>query len=131
MDMATMAASLEARSPLLDHKLAEAVAGLPPSHLMRGGRLKSLLRDAYRDELPERVVTAPKRGFEIPLASWLAGDLREPLLDTVGSPGARVRSYLDGGAIDGLLAGETFGDRNRAFLLYALLVLELWLRERA
>jgi asparagine synthase (glutamine-hydrolysing) len=131
MDMATMAASLEARSPLLDHKLAEAVAGLPPSHLMRGGRLKSLLRDAYRDELPERVVTAPKRGFEIPLASWLAGDLREPLLDTVGSTGARVRSYLDGGAIDGLLAGETFGDRNRVFLLYALLVLELWLRERA
>jgi asparagine synthase (glutamine-hydrolysing) len=131
MDMATMAASLEARSPLLDHRLAEAVAGLPPSHLMRGGRLKSLLRDAYRDELPERVVTAPKRGFEIPLASWLDGDLREPLHDTIGSPGARVRSYLDGGAIDALLTGESFGDRNRAFLLYALLVLELWLRERA
>lgn len=131
MDVATMAASLEGRSPLLDHRLAEAVAGLPPSHLMRGGRLKSLLRDAYRGELPDRVVTAPKRGFEIPLADWLAGDLREPLADTVGAPGARVRSYLDGAALDRLLAGESFADRNRPFLLYALLVLELWLRERA
>ena len=130
MDMATMAASLEARSPLLDHRLAEHVARLPAGYLIRRGRLKALLRDAYAGELPPEVLHGPKRGFEIPLERWLREDLREVVLDTVGSPTARVRSYLAGGLVDGILGGRAFPDRNRGYLIYALLVLELWLRGR-
>jgi asparagine synthase (glutamine-hydrolysing) len=128
MDLATMASSLEARSPLLDHVVAERVAALPESHLIRRGRLKAVLREAYRDVLPRSVLRAPKRGFEIPLAAWLAGDLAELVGDTVGAPGARIHDWLDRKAVARLLAGETFQDRNRPYLVYSLLVLELWLR---
>ena len=129
MDMATMAHSLEARSPLLDHKLAEFVVSLPASQRLKGRRLKSLLRDGWRDRLSAEVIGGKKRGFEIPLESWLGGALREPLMDTLGSGSARVRNYLDGALVDGLLDGGTLSDRNRPTLLYSLLVLELWLRE--
>jgi asparagine synthase (glutamine-hydrolysing) len=128
MDMATMASSLEARSPLLDHVVAEFSATLPPHFLLRHGRTKAVLRDAYRDRLPPEVVNGRKRGFEIPLVSWLKTELKSVLMDTVGSPGARVRSYLDGDFIDDLLARRTLTDRNWGYLVYALLVLELWLR---
>jgi asparagine synthase (glutamine-hydrolysing) len=129
MDMATMAHSLEARSPLLDHKLAEFVVSLPADQRLRGRKLKSLLRDGWRDQLSEEVIQGKKRGFEIPLESWLGGVLREPLMDTLAPASARVRSYLDGSLIDGLLEGRGLSDRNRPTLLYSLLVLELWLRE--
>ena len=129
MDMATMAHSLEARSPLLDHQLAEFVVSLPAAQRLRGRRLKSLLRDGWRDRLSVEVIRGKKRGFEIPLESWLGGELREPLMDTLAPGSARVRSYLDGELVDGLLEGEGLSDRNRPTLLYSLLVLELWLRE--
>jgi asparagine synthase (glutamine-hydrolysing) len=129
MDMATMAHSLEARSPFLDHELAEFVVSLPAAYRLRGRRLKSLLRDGWRDQLSDEVIGGKKRGFEIPLQSWLDGALREPLMDTLGSESARVRNYLDGSLVDGLLEGGALSDRNRPTLLYSLLVLELWLRE--
>lgn len=129
MDMATMAYSLEARSPFLDHELAEFVVSLPAAHRLRGRRLKSLLRDGWGDQLSDEVIGGKKRGFEIPLQSWLDGALREPLMDTLGSGSARVRNYLDGSLVDGLLEGGALSDRNRPTLLYSLLVLELWLRE--
>lgn len=131
MDLATMAASLEARSPLLDHEVAERAMGLPESHLVRRGRLKAVLREAYRDVLPQGVLQGRKRGFEIPLAAWLSGDLAELVGDTVGSPDARILDWLDGEAVRRLLAGEAYRDRNHAYLVYALLVLELWLRRWA
>ncbi len=127
MDIATMAHSLEGRSPLLDHKLAEFLATMPDRHRLRRGQLKSLLRDAYRGLLPGEVITGRKRGFEVPLSSWLENDLRELLMDTVGSPQARVRDYLDGSFLDALLAGKVLRDRNWATLVYSLLVLELWI----
>jgi len=128
MDMATMAASLEARSPLLDHRLAELVAPLPATYRLRGGRSKALLRDAYRDALPAAVWAAPKRGFEIPLQRWLEEDLRELVHDALAPSSARIRSWLDGDLVDGIIDGTNFPHRNRAYLLYSLLVLELWLR---
>ncbi|MFP6768301.1 MAG: asparagine synthase (glutamine-hydrolyzing) [Planctomycetaceae bacterium] len=131
MDMATMAHSLEGRSPLLDHRVAEFVALLPPGFRLRGGRLKSLLRDGWRDELSSEVIDGKKRGFEIPLDRWLAGDLNELLMDTLGSPTARLREFLDGRFLDRLLAQETLAERNWPTLVYSLLVLELWLQTAA
>ncbi|MCA9061900.1 MAG: asparagine synthase (glutamine-hydrolyzing) [Planctomycetaceae bacterium] len=131
MDVATMAHSLEARSPLLDHKLAEFVAGLPVSVRLRGGKLKGLLRDAYRDHLPAEVIEGRKRGFEFPLRSWLENELREILMDTVGSPSARIREFINGQFLDDLLTQRILGERNWACLVYSLLVLELWLQSAA
>jgi len=129
MDMANMAHSLEGRSPLLDHHVAEFAWHLPDAYRVRGGIPKAVLRDAYRGRIPDEVIDAPKRGFEIPLVGWLNGELREILVDTLGAPTALVRGYLEGGFIDALLRREVMTDRNWAYIVYALLVLELWLQE--
>ncbi|WP_135229237.1 asparagine synthase (glutamine-hydrolyzing) [Deinococcus fonticola] len=129
MDMATMAHSLEARSPLLDHRLAEFAWRLPDSFRVRGGMPKAILRDAYREQLPDEVIQGAKRGFEIPLLDWLNGELRPLLMDTLGHPQALVKDYLDSAFVDSLLRHETLTERNWGYIIYALLVLELWLQE--
>jgi asparagine synthase (glutamine-hydrolysing) len=131
MDMACMAHSLEARSPLLDHTIAEFAWRLPDGYRVRRGTPKRILRDAYRGVLPPRVLSGAKRGFEIPLSEWLAGDLKPLLHDLLNSPNARVRSFVDDSLITALLEDTDFADRNRAYLLYALLVLELWLEQES
>ncbi|MBZ5589326.1 MAG: asparagine synthase (glutamine-hydrolyzing) [Acidobacteriia bacterium] len=131
MDMATMAASLEGRSPLLDHEVAEFALRLPVSHRVRGRRLKAVLRDAYRDRLPKEVVEGKKRGFEVPLEAWLAGDLRELVHDALLARGSRVAEYVDPAFVRATVEGTVMRDRNRPNLAYALLMLELWLREAA
>jgi asparagine synthase (glutamine-hydrolysing) len=129
MDMATMAASLEARSPFLDQEVAEFALRLPVSFRIRRSRLKAVLRDAYRGRLPREVIAGRKRGFEVPLAAWLDGDLRDLVRDSLLSPDARVGAYLEPAFVRALVEGRTMRERNRPGLVYALLVLELWLRE--
>lgn len=129
MDIATMAHSLEGRSPLLDHKVAAFAWKLPDSYRVRGSVPKAVVRDAYRGLLSDEVINGAKRGFEIPLVGWLQGELQAVLMDTLGNPKAIVRTYLDGQFIDALLRREVMTDRNWAYMVYALLVLELWLQE--
>lgn len=129
MDMATMAHSLEGRSPLLDHQVAEFAWRLPDAYRVRRGTLKAVLRDAYRGRLPDEVITAPKRGFEIPMEQWLGHELRPLLMDTIGAPTALIRGYLDSSFVDAVLRRDVLQDRNWAYIVYAWLVLELWLRE--
>ncbi len=129
MDMATMAYSLEGRSPLLDHELAEFAMTLPSEMLVKGKIGKRVLRDAYRDQLSAEVYAGKKRGFEIPLVPWLQGPLNERVQDLLGSSEARVRGYLDGAFLDRLILGNEMMDRNWGYIVYALLVLEMWLRE--
>ena len=131
MDMATMAASLEARSPFMDHEVAELAAALPTTYLLRGGRTKAVLRDAYADALPSEVIHGRKRGFEIPLADWLRNDWRELIEDSVLHPGAAVTGYLDPSFVRAVFREPGFlMERNMPYVQYALLVLELWLREQ-
>ena len=129
MDMATMASSLEARSPFLDHVLAEFLATVPPRYKFNRLKTKFLLRMAYKDRLTPEVISCPKRGFEIPLQAWLDGPLRSVVLDTVGSPMARVRDYVAPEFVDAVLQEGAPKGRNSAFLCYTFLVLEMWLAQ--
>jgi asparagine synthase (glutamine-hydrolysing) len=132
MDMATMAHSLEARSPLLDHRVAELAFSIPIRQLLGRGRTKAILRDAYRGRLPEEVLEGKKRGFEVPLASWLAGPWSELIEDVVLAPSARTSEFLDPSFVRDLFArSDHLAERNVAYLRYAVLVLELWLRTRS
>jgi len=131
MDIATMACSLEARSPLLDHELAELAWRLPDNFRVRRGIPKAILRDAYRGRLSHEVVRGAKKGFEVPMAEWLEGPLKPVLMDTLGSSSARTRAYVDGNFIDALLARRAMPERNWGYLVYSFLVLELWLDERS
>jgi len=129
MDIATMAASLEARSPFMDHLLAEHTAQFRGRHLLGNWTTKALLRDAYQGLLPSEVINGRKRGFEVPMESWLRNELRPLLMDMLDRPTARVHSYLSRDFVKELLEGRACGNHNWAYLVYALLVLELWLSD--
>jgi asparagine synthase (glutamine-hydrolysing) len=131
MDIASMAHSLEARSPLLDHRLAEYVWSLPPNVRLPGRTPKGLLRESYRGVLSDEVVDGRKKGFEIPMSDWLAGELRPLVHDLVLSPDARLLQFLSGDVVRAVMNGTAYVDRNLTYLQYAFLVLELWLREHA
>jgi asparagine synthase (glutamine-hydrolysing) len=130
MDMATMAYSLEARSPLLDHLLAETVARLPDQSKV-GRTTKQILKDAYANKLPPIVTSGIKRGFEVPLESWLSGPLHALLYDTLGSINTKVSEFIEPSFLRGILSKEILKDRNWKYIVYALLILELWLKEFA
>jgi asparagine synthase (glutamine-hydrolysing) len=125
-DIATMAASLEGRSPFLDYRLVEWAAGLPPTLKLRGQTSKYVLRKAMRDRLPEQTLVGPKRGFGVPVAGWLRGELRQMLEETVLSDRALARGYLRPDAVRHIVGDHLSGRANYAKQLWALLTLELW-----
>ncbi len=129
MDRATMANSLEARSPLLDHELLEYAARLPEWLRASPVTTKPLLRRLARRWLPAAVVEAPKRGFEIPLAQWFRGELRPYLVDRLRGSDNALRPVLCAAEVGRLVDEHLAERRDHAWPLWALLVLEHWLRE--
>lgn len=131
MDMATMANSLEARSPLLDVPLAEFSWSLPEKWMLRAAETKPLLRALARKRLPQDVASAPKRGFEVPVARWLAGDLREVVGDLLLSGGSHVAALGNAAAIRTFVEGKDGFAGNRPQAVWLLLMLEFFLRAPA
>jgi asparagine synthase (glutamine-hydrolysing) len=128
MDRATMAHSLEARSPFLDHSLMEFVASLPAHFKLAGRNKKYLLKASLRGVLPDVVLDRPKMGFSVPIAHWFCDELREMAYDVLLSPTALQRGYFRKQAMAQLLDEHCAGQQNHAETLWQLLVLELWHR---
>jgi asparagine synthase (glutamine-hydrolysing) len=128
MDVATMAYSLEARSPLLDHKVMEFMARVPASLKLRGGESKHLLKSALRGILPDAIIDRPKMGFGVPLGSWLRGSLKEMLFDTVLSDRALTRGYFKPAAVRAMVSAHMAGSNEYHYILWDLLLLERWHR---
>lgn len=124
VDVATMAHSLEARSPFLDQEVVELAARLP-AHWKLGWRgPKPFLRQSLGDLLPREIWERPKMGFGIPLAEWFRGAWREMLCDTLlGRAGSLVRR----GAVERLIGEHLTRQADHSFRLWNLLVLEHWL----
>lgn len=129
MDIATMASSLEARSPLLDHELAEYVARLPAEFKLSVRTSKVLLRQAMRGILPVEILTRGKMGFMAPVSAWLRGPLRERFQDIVLSSDARSRGHVSEAGVRRVFDEHVTGRADRTPLLWSLLMLELWFRE--
>jgi asparagine synthase (glutamine-hydrolysing) len=129
MDRMSMANSLEVRSPMLDHELAGIAMQIPYSWNMRGGLGKRLLVKALGDRLPAELLALPKKGFALPLAKWFRGPLRSYLYDHLTSTPFRRRGIASGAFLQHLLEEHDSGRRDNDYWLYALLMLELWLRE--
>ncbi|HXD56980.1 MAG TPA: asparagine synthase (glutamine-hydrolyzing) [Thermoleophilaceae bacterium] len=125
VDIATMAHSLEARSPLLDHELLELAASLPAG-LKRN---KGILRSALRGTLPAEVLDRPKMGFAVPLERWfredLAGSAGELLLDR----DARSLEFLDREAVAALIREHESRVADHSMRIWVLMMLETWQRE--
>lgn len=124
-DRVTMASSLESRVPLLDHRIAELVASMPPKLKFRGGELKHLLKRAITDLLPAPVLERKdKMGFPVPLHLWARGAARDFFGDVLLSRRCRERGIFDPVEVEKLMNSEdAFGRR-----LWGLLNLELWYR---
>jgi len=129
MDIASMAASLEARSPFLDHELVELAFALPAEYKTGGGTGKRILKDALRGIVPDSVLARPKTGFALPLDSWLRGELKDFWTATVLSDGARRRGWFDAGYVKSLQEAHLSGQADNGRLLWSLMMLELWAAE--
>jgi asparagine synthase (glutamine-hydrolysing) len=128
MDVASMAHSLEVRSPLLDHVFMEMAARLPLSAKVSRGTGKRLLRDAVRPWIPGTLLDRPKRGFTMPIAHWLRNELRylpgAILLDSR----THERRVFERRAIEQLITDHQRGAADNSEKLWALIQLELWFR---
>ena len=127
-DRASMAVSLELRSPLLDHRVLELGVSLPDSLRWSGRRGKLALRRAFAHLVPKELAARGKTGFGIPLGAWFREPLRELAGDVLLGPRARARGQLRPAAVERLLAEHVRGERDHGHRLWCLLVLELWQR---
>jgi asparagine synthase (glutamine-hydrolysing) len=129
VDRMSMANSLELRSPLLDHELAELAQTIPHAWKIREGRGKRILIDAMADRLPPELLTRGKMGFGVPLARWFRGSLREMLWDHLTGPRLGSREIVSPGFVRQLLAEHDSGRRDNSHWLWSLLMLELWFED--
>jgi asparagine synthase (glutamine-hydrolysing) len=130
MDIATMAHSLEGRSPLLAKELLEYIPSLPDNFKIKGSQTKYLLRKLAEKYLPAELIHQPKRGFEIPLKKWIDNELKDIIADYIISPGAYCKNFVKPGFIDQLWQRKiNCGDEKRAKMLWTFFALEVWYRK--
>jgi asparagine synthase (glutamine-hydrolysing) len=129
VDRMSMAVSLEARAPLLDHKLIEFVTKIPASLKLAGLETKYLLKKAVKDLVPSEILNRPKQGFGVPIQEWINQQLRLRLRETLTEPRTRQRGYVDPRYVDVLLDEHERGRRDHSTGLWALFMLELWHRQ--
>lgn len=127
-DIASMANSLEARSPFLDHHLMEYVARIPVHMRLRHWLKKYLLKKVARPFLPHKILKRPKMGFGVPLGYWFQNELRSYTAETLLSDQALSRGYFNKDAIRRLVTEHTEGTVDHGDRLWSLLILELWHR---
>ncbi|MCK5843895.1 MAG: asparagine synthase (glutamine-hydrolyzing) [Victivallales bacterium] len=130
VDIASMAVSLEVRSPFMDHKVVEFAASLPIRYKIKGTTKKRILRDTFKDFIPEAIRGREKMGFGVPIAAWLRGDwggiAKERLLD-----GAVAASgYFKRDIMERMLKEHSENVADHSYRLWALLVLDIWLGAR-
>ena len=126
VDRATMAYSLEARVPYLDHKFIEFVAQLNPAYKQNGKTTKYLLKKLAEKYLPHDIIYRPKQGFVMPLTQWLDGALKPRMEHALSAEGLGKRGLFRDGALQRVLRQHRAGHGNHAGRLWALTVLELW-----
>ena len=128
VDRMSMAHSIEARVPLLDHKVVEFAATIPPELQIADGTGKHLFKRAMRGLLPDAVIERPKRGFAIPLGHWFRGRLAPFVRDLLLSERSRQRGLLDPAQMERLVERPRRGQEELDLELWTLISLELWCR---
>ncbi len=127
-DKMTMAASLEARIPLLDYKLIEYAAGIPSDIKVKLFQAKYLLKRAYADFLPEAILTRKKIGFNVPIGIWFREGQRNLITQLLLSERARSRGFLNDAFVAHILRDHLEGRTQYGNQLFILASLELWFR---
>ena len=128
LDIASMARSLEVRSPFLDHELVELCARLPTSWKASAREGKLMLRDIVAEDLPPEILHARKRGFSVPLAQWWRGEARQQIRAGILPLHSALRPFLNENIAAQLLEEHQAGRANHAQRLWNLWVLNEWAR---
>jgi asparagine synthase (glutamine-hydrolysing) len=129
VDRMSMAVSLEARAPLLDHKLIDFVTTIPAHLKLKGSETKHIMKRAVSGLVPDEILYRPKQGFGVPVQEWINQQLKQRMVDTLRDPRTRQRGYVDTKYLDVLLDEHWRGRRDHSSQLWSLLMLELWHRE--
>jgi asparagine synthase (glutamine-hydrolysing) len=127
VDRMSMAHSLEARVPLLDHKLVEFAATIPPEFKLREGATKHIFKKAMRGVLPDTIIDRPKHGFAVPLGQWFKGRFDDFLHDLLLSDTSKKRGILNVAHVEHLIQRHGAG-RPLDNQLWTLISFELWCR---
>jgi asparagine synthase (glutamine-hydrolysing) len=125
-DRASMATSLEARVPYLDHELVEFAFRVPPSMKLRAFTGKWILRRAFRGRIPSAILRRRKSGFSVPIAAWLRGDLREVSADLLNPRRIAAQGLFRPDRVDALRREHESGAADHGRTLWALLMYQLW-----
>ncbi len=126
VDRAGMAASLETRMPLLDHRVVEFSQRLPISLKIRGSEGKWILRQVLDKHVPKELVDRPKMGFGVPLADWLRGDLRDWVEALLDETKLRREGILNGEMVQSAWRAHVTGQQNNQSLLWTVLMFQAW-----
>ena len=127
VDIATMANSLEVRSPFLDVNIVEWGISLPRKYKVNRLETKHILKDVARSLVPVDLVDRPKMGFSIPRAEWLRTGMKDLVFDTLTDTTAKQRGWFNSGEVDKVIKAHMSG-RDRDGLIWPMLMLELWAR---
>jgi asparagine synthase (glutamine-hydrolysing) len=131
VDRASMAHGLEVRPPLLDDRMVDRAFALPSRYKLRRGSGKVLLKLAARGKIPDEIIARPKKGFGIPLGNWLRGPLKDRISEVVARSPVFDRGMLDRGVFGGWNDDHQRKRADHGKPLWALLVLDHWLRRHA
>jgi asparagine synthase (glutamine-hydrolysing) len=127
VDIATMANSLELRSPMLDVNVVEWGLSLPRKYKINGFETKHILKDVARSLVSARLIDRPKMGFGIPRAEWLRTGMKEMVIDTLTDTSAAQRGWFNQSEVTELIKAH-MGGKGRDSILWPILMLELWAR---
>ncbi|MBU0566545.1 asparagine synthase (glutamine-hydrolyzing) [bacterium] len=128
VDIASMANSLEARSPFLDHKLVEFAASLPPDLKLKGKTTKYILKKALKEYLPKDILYRDKMGFGVPIGRWFRNELKDYAYEILLDTRAKERGYFNPDSVKKILDEHTSGRIDHWCRIWGLLNLELWHR---
>ena len=129
VDIASMACSLEVRSPFLDHRVAEFAASLPLEYKQHGRSRKHILKEAFKDILPTEISSRSKKGFGVPVGAWFRGPWHALLKEYLGSGVLTSGGIFNREAVLWMIREHAEGVRDWSYPLWALLMLELFLRK--
>jgi asparagine synthase (glutamine-hydrolysing) len=128
VDRASMAVALEARVPLLDHRVVEHAWRLPRSQLGRGGDSKKILRRILYRHVPAALIERPKMGFAVPYGEWIRGPLLDWAQDLLSEPSLQSSGMFDSGVIRKRFQEHLDGRRNWQSSLWTILMFQAWHR---
>lgn len=126
VDRMSMAASLEARVPLLDYNMVEFAFSLSPDQKIKGKETKYFMKKCMEGILPNEVIYRPKEGFSIPIKNWLKSDLKELMLETLSEKNVKADGYFNSAYVNTLMEEHLNNRANHSHRLWTLMLFHMW-----